>query len=36
MEDGLPTQFEMPGNGFNFQDVTHLFEQAGVGMFYRL
>jgi len=30
MEDGL---FEMPGKGFNFQDVTLLFERAGVGMF---
>jgi len=25
--------FEMPGKGFNFQDVTLLFERAGVGMF---
>jgi len=32
MENALAVEFEMPGEGYAFDDVTSLFLQAGTGM----
>lgn len=31
MEDGVSVGFEMPGQGFDFEEVTSVFEQAATG-----
>lgn len=32
MDNGIPVEFEMPGEAFDFEDVTSVFEQAAAGM----
>jgi hypothetical protein len=32
MENGVPIRSDMPGQTFDFEDVTSLFEKAAAGM----
>ena len=35
MDNDIPAAFEMPGEAFEFEDVTSVFEKAGAGTLLR-